>query len=171
MNRFVRQHKAANRPSREPYIGTLRLREMGLCHDRRSTCGMSDILGQMMGSLAGAGGLAGLLTQVLGVAQGAAGGGLPALLQQLEAAGLGIQVESWVGPGDNLPITAEHIAAAIPDATLQDWAATAGLAPHAVSQVLAEILPQAVNHTTPDGVVRPATEADITSLVDRLSAR
>ena len=49
---------------------------------------MGEYLGQILGPLA----------QLLGFAQGAAGGGLPALLAQLENAGLAERVGSLDGP-------------------------------------------------------------------------
>jgi uncharacterized protein YidB (DUF937 family) len=97
---------------------------------------MSGFFGQIGGLLGGGSGLMaaapGLLTQILGSAQGAAGGGLPALLQQFENAGLGAQVQSWLGSGENLPLTAEHVIAAIPPEQLNAWAAHAGVTPEQV---------------------------------------
>jgi uncharacterized protein YidB (DUF937 family) len=122
---------------------------------------MSGFLSQIVGGLMGGGGgglaqaLPGLLTQLVGNAQGAAGGGLPALLAQFENAGLGPQVASWVGPGENLPITAEHILQAIPPETLDSWAAKVGVSHDQLATVLAQVLPHAVDHATPEGAVPP----------------
>jgi uncharacterized protein YidB (DUF937 family) len=108
---------------------------------------MSEFLAQALG------GLPGLLTQIVGVAQGAAGGGLPALLAQLENVGLGEQVESWVGHGDNLPVAPEQLEKVFPRDQLEAWATQAGTTPEALLKVLAEALPHAVNHATPDGKI------------------
>jgi uncharacterized protein YidB (DUF937 family) len=110
---------------------------------------MGEFLGQMMGGLA----------QFLGMIEGTVGGGLPTMLAQLENAGLAPQVQSWVGHGENLPVTPEQLAPAFPPAQLQIWADQAGTTPDALLKVLAEALPQAVNHATPDGVL-PTTRAD-----------
>jgi uncharacterized protein YidB (DUF937 family) len=135
---------------------------------------MSGFLGQIIGGLMGASGgiaaaLPGMLTQLLGSAQGAAGGGLPALLAQLENAGLGQQVASWVGTGDNLPITAEHILTAIPPEQLDEWAAKVGVSHEQLANVLAEVLPHAIDHATPGGEMPPeGTPApDLSHLVGR----
>jgi uncharacterized protein YidB (DUF937 family) len=93
--------------------------------------------------------VAGQLTQALGLAQGVAGGGLPALLAQLENAGLVEQVRSWIGHGENKPVTPADLAAAIPPEQLQGWAAQAGTTPDALLTVLAEALPQIVDQATP----------------------
>eukprot|EP01037_Dinobryon_pediforme_P016072 gene16071-16244_t len=126
-----------------------------------------------MGGLMGGGGLAqalpGILTQLVGNAQGAAGGGLPGLLAQFENAGLGQQVASWVGPGENLPIAAEHILQAIPPETLDGWAAKVGVSHEQLATVLAQVLPHAVDHATPDGTVPPegAPAPDLAGLLGR----
>ncbi len=100
---------------------------------------MGEFLGQVLGPLA----------QMLGLAQGAAGGGLPALLAQLENAGLAERVSSWVGHGDNLPVTAEELATAFTPEQLNSWAEQAGTTPDALLEVLSEELPNAVNQATP----------------------
>lgn len=100
---------------------------------------MGEFLGQVLGPLA----------QMLGLAQGAAGGGLPALLAQLENAGLAERVSSWVGHGENLPVTAEELATAFTPEQLNSWAEQAGTTPDALLEVLSEELPRAVNQATP----------------------
>ncbi len=137
---------------------------------------MSEFFSQITGMLSGSGILSaapGLLTQVLGTAQGVAGGGLPALLQQFENAGLGEQVKSWLGSGENLPLTAEHVLSAIPPAQLEEWAAKTGLPPEQIAGLLAHVLPQAVDHITPNGEVPPEDGElpDMTTVVGRLFSR
>lgn len=94
------------------------------------------------------GGLAGLfgpLAQMLGLAEGAAGGALPVILAQLEQGGLSEQVRSWLGSGENLPVTAEELGSVFTPEQLNAWAEHAGTTPDAVLQVLAEHLPKAVD--------------------------
>ena len=135
---------------------------------------MSDFLGQMIGALGPAvQALPSVLTQLVGAAQGAAGGGLPALLQQLENAGLAEQVRSWVGPGENLPVTPDQLARAFPPEQVEAWARQAGTTPEALLKVLSEALPHAVDHATPHGEL-PAGGSpapDFTRLVGRLFRR
>lgn len=105
---------------------------------------MGEFLGQVLGPLA----------QILGLAQGAAGGGLPALLAQLENAGLAERVSSWVGHDENLPVTAEELATAFTPEQLNSWAEQAGTTPDALLQTLSEELPKAVDQATPVGEPR-----------------
>ena len=94
---------------------------------------MGEFLGQVLGPL----------TQLLGVAQGAAGGGLPALLAQLENAGLAEQVGSWAAQGEQLPVTAEELATVLTPEQLNSLAAQAGTTPDDFLARLAQELPGA----------------------------
>ena len=131
---------------------------------------MSDILG---GLAAGMQSLPGLLVQILGAAQGAAGGGLPALLAQLENAGLGAEVRSWIGHGENLPVTPAQLASVFPPEQVEAWAKAANTTPEALLKVLAEALPQVVHHATPEGKLpEDATAlAELSHLVHRVLGR
>jgi uncharacterized protein YidB (DUF937 family) len=72
-------------------------------------------------------------------------GGLGAVTAQFEQQGLGHLVQSWVGPGANLPVTAEQIHQVLGSATVQEMAAKFGINPQQFAQKLSEILPQAVS--------------------------
>jgi uncharacterized protein YidB (DUF937 family) len=86
------------------------------------------------------------------------GGGLAAVLQQLEAKGLGQVAQSWVGTGANLPISPEQLKTALGSDWLQQVAAKVGVSPEVLSSHLSEILPKIVDRLTPDGQVPAATE-------------
>ena len=132
---------------------------------------MSDLIGQALGGLAaGAQNLGPLLTQIVGAAQGAAGGGLPAFLAQLENAGLGAEVRSWISHGENLPVTPEQLAPVFPREQLESWAKEANTTPEAVLKLLAEALPQLVHHATPEGKL-PAEETRLSQFVHKVLGR
>ena len=114
--------------------------------------------------------MSGMLIQLVGLAQGAAGGGLPALLQQLEAVGLGPEVQSWIGHGENLPVTPEQLGQAIPREHIEAWAKEANTTPEALLKVLAEALPELVHQATPEGKL-PADEGRVAQLIHRLFGR
>jgi uncharacterized protein YidB (DUF937 family) len=86
------------------------------------------------------------------------GGGLAAVLQQLEAKGLGQVAQSWVGTGANLPISPEQLKTALGSDWLQQVAAKVGVSPEVLSSHLSEILPKIVDRLTPDGQVPASTE-------------
>jgi uncharacterized protein YidB (DUF937 family) len=116
---------------------------------------VSDIFGSIFGSalkgIAGqleAGALPAVLTQVLGKTDlGSVGG----LLQQLQQSGLGPQVASWLGNGQNLPISADQLKQALGDEHLRQLATQFGLPVDQILGQLAQHLPAAVDHMSPGG--------------------
>src|ERR1700730_12188153 len=65
-----------------------------------------------------------LLPVVLGAVMGNGGqGGLSAIVAKLQQAGFGDQVKSWIGTGQNLPITAEQLQQALGSDTVKQLAA------------------------------------------------
>jgi uncharacterized protein YidB (DUF937 family) len=81
-------------------------------------------------------------------------GGLPALIQAFTQSGLGQQAQSWVSTGHNLPISPEQIAAVLGSGQLQNLAQQAGLTQDQAAGGLADLLPQVVDHLTPNGAVQ-----------------
>ncbi len=118
----------------------------------------------------GGGGLFGQLGGVLGnlansrlggaLAGAAAGtavsGGLGSLVNQFRNAGLGQQVESWVGNGQNMAITADQINSVIGQGKIAEIAQQAGIDPAQMSQLLAQALPHLIDRLTPGGQIPSA---------------
>jgi uncharacterized protein YidB (DUF937 family) len=78
-------------------------------------------------------------------------GGLSAIVAKLQQAGFGDQVRSWIGNGKNLPITAEQLQQALGSDTVKQLAARFNIPVDQLSKVLAQQLPTAVDHASPDG--------------------
>ncbi|MDC8756686.1 YidB family protein [Janthinobacterium sp. hw3] len=116
---------------------------------------LDQLAGQALGALGGqqqdAAPQADLLSGVMGLINGA--GGLPALLQKFQESGLGDQVTSWIGLGDNQPVSGEQIASALGGDTVAQLAQQAGVAPEQASAGLAQLLPQIIDKLTPQGAV------------------
>lgn len=110
------------------------------------------LLDSVMGSLGGQGQnpLIGLVTALI---TNPNGGGLAGLLEQFRAGGLGHLADSWVGTGQNLPISAEQIKSVLGFEQIQQMAAKVGITPDMLSGHLAQLLPQAVDQVTPDGAL------------------
>lgn len=108
---------------------------------------------QSLGQQAGGGGqnwvalISGLL------ANGSLQGGLPGLLQQLQASGLGEQVQSWISTGANQPVSGDQLSGALGGAggLLGQLAQQAGVSPAEAGQQLSQWLPQIVDQLTPNG--------------------
>ncbi|AQS88933.1 hypothetical protein AA101099_2071 [Neoasaia chiangmaiensis NBRC 101099] len=77
------------------------------------------------------------------------GQGLQALRQQAENAGLADKVRSWIGNGENLPISAAEIRNLLTDQQLEAFVSRTGIPASVILPALAEFLPTAVDqHTT-----------------------
>jgi uncharacterized protein YidB (DUF937 family) len=102
--------------------------------------GMSDLL---------KGGLGGLL------AGGAAGsilsGGLGDLMKQLQQGGQSEAANSWVGKGENKPISPGDLSSALGADQIDAIASQAGMSRNDLLQGLSQYLPGVIDHLTPDG--------------------
>lgn len=78
-------------------------------------------------------------------------GGIEGVVSQLEQTSVGQQVKSWVGTGENLPVSADQIRDALGSQKVKDLAASVGIPPEKVSELLAQYLPVAVDKATPEG--------------------
>src|SRR3979411_603263 len=78
-------------------------------------------------------------------------GGLSAIVAKLEQAGLGDQVKSWIGNGQNLPITAEQLQQVLGSDTVKALAARFNIPIDQLAPVLAQVLPAVVDHASPNG--------------------
>jgi uncharacterized protein YidB (DUF937 family) len=83
-------------------------------------------------------------------------GGLQGVLAQFEKHGLGDKAQSWIGKGANLPISPDQVKSVIGPDLLQQLSAKTGLSVGDLAQKLAQVLPQAVDKMTPDGVIPKA---------------
>lgn len=112
-----------------------------------------DEMAGMLGGLTGEGGGGG--GDIAGAIGGLVGGqgGLQGLVSQLNGAGLGDIVGSWVGTGPNREITPEHLVAALGPDKVSQLASQSGLSVEAFLPLLASALPAVVNAITPHGQV------------------
>lgn len=94
------------------------------------------LLGKLTGPLFGDGGL---------------GAGLKGLMDKFLAGGLGEQFKSWVGGGENLPISAEQIGKVFEGTKLKEMAEKAGVSVDTLKEKLAAHLPGLVDRLTPTG--------------------
>jgi uncharacterized protein YidB (DUF937 family) len=89
-----------------------------------------------------------VLSEVLG---SGGQGGLNAIIAKLQQAGFGDQVKSWIGNGQNLPITAEQLQQVLGSDTVKQLAARFNIPVDQLAKVLAQLLPNAVDQASPDG--------------------
>lgn len=80
-------------------------------------------------------------------------GGINGLVGKFAQAGMGNVVQSWIGTGQNLPISAEQITAVLGDGTIMTIAKQIGVEPHSAAGQLAQMLPMVIDQLTPKGNV------------------
>jgi uncharacterized protein YidB (DUF937 family) len=83
-------------------------------------------------------------------------GGLQGVLSEFERNGLGATVQSWVGTGPNQPISPDEVHKVLGPDLLRQLSERSGLSVQELAQRLSQVLPQAVDKLTPNGVVPKA---------------
>jgi uncharacterized protein YidB (DUF937 family) len=83
-------------------------------------------------------------------------GGLNSIVRSFEQNGMGDIASSWVGTGQNLPISPGQVESALGSDTITQMAEKSGLSPGAVTSHLSQILPVLVDSLTPNGHTRDA---------------
>jgi uncharacterized protein YidB (DUF937 family) len=80
-------------------------------------------------------------------------GGLNGLVQKFQENGAGDIIQSWIGNGENQPISSEKLNQVLGSDAVSGLAQKVGLEPNQVSGMLAQVLPHVVNTATPEGAV------------------
>jgi uncharacterized protein YidB (DUF937 family) len=119
---------------------------MGIIDSLENSPAFKGVLGQLEAAV-----IPVVLSEVLGSKDGQ--GGLSAIVAKLEQAGLGDQVKSWIGNGQNLPITADQLQQALGSDTAKQLAARFNIPLDQLTKILAQQLPLAVDHASPDGTL------------------
>jgi uncharacterized protein YidB (DUF937 family) len=78
-------------------------------------------------------------------------GSIGGLLKQLQEGGLERQIGSWLGNGQNLPVTPSQIRDALGNEQIREIATKMGLPVDEVLKLLTQFFPEAVNEASPDG--------------------
>lgn len=108
--------------------------------------------GGLAGMLSGAGGLGALLPVVVGMlANDGKLGGLGGLMEKFNNAGLGDAAKSWVGTGENAPISGDQMGQVLGGDMMSDLAAKLGMSQGDAAGSLAQMLPGLIDQLTPNG--------------------
>ena len=138
--------------------------------------------GQARGGGAMGGGLEGMLGQVLGSALGGrapAGGGmgggglggLADLMARFQQAGMGDKMDSWIGTGQNAPISPSDLGNVLGADTLERIAAQVGMSRGDVAGQLSQMLPDVLDRLTPQGRVPESGLGGVEDLLGMLMKR
>jgi uncharacterized protein YidB (DUF937 family) len=91
-----------------------------------------------------------ILSEVLG---NGSEGGLSAIVARLQQAGFGDQAKSWIGTGQNLPISAQQLQEVLGSDVVKQLATRFGIPTDQLSTVLAQVLPTAIDQASPKGTL------------------
>ena len=94
-------------------------------------------------------------------------GGLPGIISKFQHGGMAEEVGSWVGTGQNLPMTGTQLQEILGSGSIGQIAQQLGLSHGDASSSLAQVLPQIIDRMTPTGRV-PDNHSDM--LAQALSA-
>jgi uncharacterized protein YidB (DUF937 family) len=82
-------------------------------------------------------------------------GGLQGMTEKLSNSGMAKQVQSWIGSGENEPISGQQVQRAVDPNELHSMARNAGMSDEEASEQLARAMPEMVNEATPQGQIPP----------------
>jgi len=101
------------------------------------------------------------------------GGGLADVIGAFNKGGLGDIMSSWVGGGPNKPVDPGALAKVLGPDVLGQFARKAGVGHADAGSLLASVLPELINHMTPQGQVPQGNALDgmLGSLLGQLGGR
>ncbi len=109
--------------------------------------------GLLKNVFSGQGTQGGMLESIMAILKSSESGGAEGLLNTFKEKGLGEVMSSWIGTGENIPISSEQIQQVLGSDQVQQIAEKLGVSPDDASSGLAEMLPQIVDKLTPDGTL------------------
>ena len=113
-----------------------------------SSGGQADLIGSIVSMLGQGGGQAGAQGGALGGI-----GGLIGLVARMQQSGLGDIAKSWIGTGDNHPISPDQLGGVLGQDTLSNMSQQLGLNHGDLLSQLSQMLPQVVDKLTPQGQI------------------
>ena len=114
----------------------------------------------ILGAASEKGDASGQVNPMIGIVGGllAQSGGLQGLANKFSQSGQGNAFQSWVGMGENQPVSSNQIQSVLGPEQVNAIATRLGVDPAIVSTFLAEYLPKIVDKLTPAGKIDPAAD-------------
>jgi uncharacterized protein YidB (DUF937 family) len=115
---------------------------------------LGSVMGGMMGGGSSAQGAQGgnpMIQMALQMLQ--QNGGIEGLLAKFQQAGMGQQAQSWIGTGQNMPISADALSQIFGHGQLGQIAQQMGISPEEAAGGLSQALPHVVDQMTPGGEI------------------
>src|SRR5271165_1770413 len=122
---------------------------------------LDDVLSMAKGSLSSGGvppeqhatGLAAILEYV----NSPQVGGVAGLQKMFQQGGLGNVISSWIGTGQNVPVSADQLQNVLHSGALQEVAQKAGIDPTQLTGMMTSLLPHLVDKLSPGGQIPDAS--------------
>ncbi|GBH28333.1 YidB family protein [Burkholderia vietnamiensis] len=130
--------------------------------------GLLDIVGGLIGGQAGGNSQSALIATALAFINNQPGG-LNGLIEKFKAGGAGEVIGSWVGTGENQPISADTLQNVLGSDVVGSLASKVGIDPSQASSILAQVLPHVVNGATPNGEVPAGGQIDTSNVLGTLT--
>ena len=130
--------------------------------------GLLDIVGGLIGGQAGGNSQSALITTALEFINNQPGG-LNGLIEKFKAGGAGDIIGSWVGNGENQPISADTLQNVLGSDVVGSLASKVGIDPSQASSILAQVLPHVVTGATPNGEVPAGGQVDTSNVLGTLT--
>ena len=140
---------------------------------------LDSVLGSVLGGAhqqqaGGAGALINIVAGMLansGQGGGAGSGGLGGLVEQFQRGGLGDVMSSWIGTGQNQPISPAQLGGVLGDDLIGKLTQQTGMNPSDLLGQLSQMLPQMVDQATPAGTIPAGGLGDIGAILGRFAQR
>ena len=118
------------------------------------------LLDSILGAVSGQSGQSGEANPLVGILGNllAQSGGLQGLASKFAQSGQGNAFQSWVGMGENQPVSSGQIQNALGSEQVSAIASRLGVDPAVASNFLAEYLPKVVDKLTPAGKIDPTAD-------------
>ena len=118
------------------------------------------LLDSILGAASGKTDATGEANPLMGIISGllAQSGGLQGLASKFAQSGQGNAFQSWVGMGENQPVSSGQVQSAIGSDQISAIASRMGVDPAMASNFLAEYLPKIVDKLTPAGKIDPGAD-------------
>lgn len=97
------------------------------------------------------------LTAILAFINSPQVGGVGGLQKMFQQGGLGNIMSSWIGSGQNLPVSASQLQNVLHSGALQQAAQQSGLDPSQLTSMMSTLLPHLVDKLTPNGQIPDAS--------------
>jgi len=130
--------------------------------------GLLDIVGGLIGGQAGGNSQSALIATALEFINNQPGG-LNGLIEKFKAGGAGEIIGSWVGTGENQPISPDTLQNVLGSDVVGSLASKVGIDPSQASSILAQVLPHVVNGATPNGEVPAGGQVDTSNVLGTLT--